>query len=594
MKTRGTMIWKSQSLLSTVLFVLIAILRLHAANYCVDAVAGSDTNLGSCSPYSPWKTIAGAVNPGPSIKYQPGDVISFQGGQTFSGEIDLSSTNVGGTDAQRAANPITVNSTGTGRATISSSNGNGILMSDIAGVHVTNINFVGASLGGKSGFQGGVYFSNSTGSTLNYAHVDNVTISGFRYDGITVIGNNSSSGYADVRIDSVTIHDCGHDGIDIVNGSLSPPAYAMSNVYVGHSLIYNIPGISSLRAGSGQPVNFFSVNGGTVEYTTTHDSGNLNSPRTFGPVGISATNATNITFQFNEVYNQHTGSTSNADGDGFDFDKGVTNSVMQYNYSHNNDGAGFLLCGGGSAANSNNTIRYSVSENDGRNAFGGANTYGGITVIGNCAGTQGLGPEQIYNNTVYMSGTSISSPAVRIVPQSGAVNNVHLYDNILIANNGLPQVELTSTSLVSGLSLISNLYYDSGSGYKVKWNGTIYSDSGDGSAIQQWAAATGEEQLPAGTYKYIASNSLVCHPGLGGTMYPNPLTNLGAYKLVVGTSASNSSPAIDSALNLQTNFGINPGSRDFYGDTIPTVIFNSTGGGFDRGADEAQAGQVCP
>jgi hypothetical protein len=594
MKMRSTMIWKPKSLSSTVLFVLIAILRLHAANYCVDAVAGSDTNLGSCSPYSPWKTIAGAVNPGPSIKYQPGDVISFQGGQTFSGEIDLSSTNVGGTDAQRAANPITVNSTGTGRATISSSNGNGILMSGIAGVHVTNINFVGASLGGKSGFQGGVYFSNSTGSTLTYAHVDNVTISGFRYDGITVIGNNSSSGYADVRIDSVTIHDCGHDGIDIVNGSLSPPAYAMSNVYVGHSLVYNIPGIASLRTGSGQPVNFFSVNGGTVEYTTTHDSGQLNSPRNFGPVGISATNATNLTFQFNEVYLQHTGPTSNTDGDGFDLDAGVTNSVMQYNYSHNNDGAGFLLCGGGAAPNSNNTVRYNVSENDGRNAYGGAYALGGISVVGFCAGSQGLGPEKIYNNTVYISGTGISSPAVRIVPQGGAVNNVQLYDNILITNNGLPQVELTSTSLVSGLSLIANLYYDSGSGYKVKWNGTTYSDSGDGSAIQQWAAATGEEQLPAGTYKYIASNPLVCHPGLGGTMYPNPLTNLGAYKLVVGTSASNSSPAIDSALNLQTNFGINPGSRDFYGDTIPTVIFNSTGGGFDRGADEAQAGQVCP
>ena len=30
------------------------------------------------------------------------------------------------------------------------------------------------------------------------------------------------------------------------------------------------------------------------------------------------------------------------DGVGFDFDGGVTNSVMQYNYSHDNDAAGFL------------------------------------------------------------------------------------------------------------------------------------------------------------------------------------------------------------------------------------------------------------
>src|SRR6202158_1928178 len=136
MEMHKTVLSKIRSVSSIVLFVLVAILNLHAANYCVDAVAGSDTNLGTCSPYAPWKTIAGGVNPGPSIKYQPGDVIGFQGGQTFSGETDLSSTNVGGTDAQRAANPITVNSTGTGRATISSSNGNGILMSGIAEVHV--------------------------------------------------------------------------------------------------------------------------------------------------------------------------------------------------------------------------------------------------------------------------------------------------------------------------------------------------------------------------------------------------------------------------------------------------------------------------
>jgi hypothetical protein len=591
MKMRSTMIWKPKSLSSTVLFVLIAILRLHAANYCVDAVAGSDTNLGSCSPYSPWKTIAGAVNPGPSIKYQPGDVISFQGGQTFSGEIDLSSTNVGGTDAQRAANPITVNSVGTGRATISSNSSSyGMLVSDLAGVHVTNINFVGASFGGGNGYQSGIGFSNSSSSTLHYAHVDHVTIHGYRYDGIYLVANVAGAGYSNVRIDSAVIYNCGHDGVDIA-GQSTPPIYSMSNVYVGHSLIYNIPGISGLAAGSGQPVNFFDgVNGGTVEYTTTHDSGQQNTPQFFGPVGISATGSTNITFQFNEVYNQHTGSTSQADGDGFDFDAGVTNSIMQYNYSHNNDGAGFLLCGGGPAPNSNNTIRYNVSENDGRNNFGGANAYGGISVFGYCAGPEGLGPEQIYNNTVYMSGSGIASPAVRIVPQGGAVNNVQLYNNILMTRNALPQIELTSTNPVSGLKFISNLYYDFNWGYKILWNGANYSD------VQQWAAATGEEQLPAGTYQYTSADPGVCNAGGGGTRYPNALSSLTAYKLIVGTAPSNSSVAIDYGADLHSLFGINPGSRDFYGpaNDLPTIIFSSQWGGFDLGADEAQLGQVCP
>jgi hypothetical protein len=146
-------------LLELVVFVAAAVLNLHAANYCVDASAGSDTNSGACSPYRPWRTIS-RVNTGPSGKYQPGDVISFMGGQTFSGEVDLSNTNVGGTDAQRAANPIAVNSFGTGRATISSgAMANGLYIFNVAGVHVTNINFVGSSFGASSGYQSGVAFS---------------------------------------------------------------------------------------------------------------------------------------------------------------------------------------------------------------------------------------------------------------------------------------------------------------------------------------------------------------------------------------------------------------------------------------------------
>jgi hypothetical protein len=579
-----------QRFLELVVFVATAVLNLHAANYCVDASAGSDTNSGTCSPYHPWKTIS-RVNTGPTGKYQPGDVVSFMGAQTFPGEVNLSSTNIGGTDAQRAANPITVNSFGTGRATISSgATANGLYIFNVAGVHVTNINFVGSSFGASGGYQSGIAFSSDLATKLTYAYVDHVTIRGYRWDGIYVIGNNVGSGYNNVSIDSVVIYNCGHDGIDIA-GQSTPPAYSMSNVYVGHSHIYNIAGIPGETAGSGQPVNLFNgVNGGTVEYTTTHDSGQQNSPQYFGPVGISATGSTYITFQFNEVYNQHTGPTSLADGDGFDLDAGVTNSVMQYNYSHNNDGAGFLLCGGGAAPNSNNAVRYNISENDGRNNFGGANKYGGITVIGDCGGgSQGLGPEQIYNNTVYMSGTG-SSPAVRVFPQDGAVNDVQFNNNILITSNALPQVELTSTTPVSGLSFISNLYYDSGWGYKVLWNGTTYS------GIQQWAAGTGQEQLPAGTYQYTAADPGVCNAGRGGTRYPNPLSSLTAYKLIVGSAPSNSSVAIDYGADLRSLFGIDPGSRDFYGpaNDLPTIVFSSQWGGFDLGADEAQPGQVCP
>ena len=53
----------------------------------------------------------------------------------------------------------------------------------------------------------------------------------------------------------------------------------------------------------------------------------------------------------------------------------MTNSVMQYNYSHDNDGAGYgLYQGSTSAPWSNNVVRYNISQNDGRK-----NGYGAIT-----------------------------------------------------------------------------------------------------------------------------------------------------------------------------------------------------------------------
>src|SRR5579864_1474623 len=597
MKARFFSAWTPLGVALLVFLQLIACTTLHAANYCVDAVVGNDNNAGTCSPYAPWKTIT-KVNSGPVSKYLPGDTISFQGGLTFPGGIDLGTdnNNVGGTDAERAANPITVQSYGTGRATVSSGNSQyGIFLSNVAGVHITNINFTGTSFGATSGFLGGVAFASNLSSTLHYAHVDNVTVNGYGYDGISVVGNRQKSYYSDVSINSVVVYNCGHAGIEL-GGQTTPPAYSISNVYIGHSLVYNIPGISGLAAGSGNPVVLYNgVNGGTIEYTTTHDSGQQNSAILAGPAGISATGSTGILFQFNEVYNEHTGPSGETDGGGLDFDSAVTNSTMQYNYSHDNDGEGFVLCGGGGTGhvpNGNNTIRYNISENDGRNNFGGHNTLGGISLIGACNDNQGMNGNYIYNNTVYISGTGISSPAVAVIPNGGSISNVVLYNNILATNNRLPQILLTSTSGLSGLKIIGNLYYDSGAGYNVQWNGTSYTDSGDGSAIHNWALATGEEQLYGG-YQYIASNPLLCNAGQGGTVYPSPLTSLTAYKLVLGSSQSNSSPAIDSAFDLNSDFGINPGTRDFYGNPIPTVIFNGTYGGFDIGANEAVLGQVC-
>ena len=60
------------------------------------------------------------------------------------------------------------------------------------------------------------------------------------------------------------------------------------------------------------------------------------------PVGIWAYQSDSITIQYCYSHDNHT-SEKGKDGGGFDFDGGTTNSVMQNNFSANNEGAGYGL-----------------------------------------------------------------------------------------------------------------------------------------------------------------------------------------------------------------------------------------------------------
>jgi hypothetical protein len=68
-------------------------------------------------------------------------------------------------------------------------------------------------------------------------------------------------------------------------------------------------------------------------------------------------------------------------------------AALQYNYSHGNDGAGYLLYQfSGANPFGGNVVRYNISENDGRRG-----SYSGIYAGGD------VGNTEIYNNTIYTS-----------------------------------------------------------------------------------------------------------------------------------------------------------------------------------------------
>jgi hypothetical protein len=176
---------------------------------------------------------------------------------------------------------------------------------------------------------------------LNTIIIRDVEVSGFGKTGVSVGSWNGKSGFKDVRITYVEAHDNVNAGI-FVWGFFSAQAsgYSHENLYIGHSKAYNNRGKPGTSVHSGNGIVVSDVDGAVVERCVAYNNGARNTA-VGGPVGIWAWDANNVTIQYNESHHNRTG--SSADGGGFDLDGGVTNSVMQYNYSHDNDGAGFLI-----------------------------------------------------------------------------------------------------------------------------------------------------------------------------------------------------------------------------------------------------------
>ena len=174
-------------------------------------------------------------------------------------------------------------------------------------------------------------------------------------------------------------------------GPWVPGIYAHRGIRISDCLTYGMKG------GSG--ITLSSVDGGTVERCVARDNGAEYS----GAAGIWAWDSTNILFQFNESYRNRS---NGVDGDGFDFDGGVTNSVMQYYYSHDNEAASFLLAQYPSAPRRmrNLTIRHNISENDCSKL-----NYGAIHVW-NSEDPGWISDVHIYHNTIYLASPAEKPP----------------------------------------------------------------------------------------------------------------------------------------------------------------------------------------
>ena len=520
---------------------LVSASPAFATDYYI-SVTGNDANTGT-TPQTPWRTFA-RVN---ALAVRAGDRILLRGGDTIAGGLSFDAADLG-----TAASPIEVTSYGTGRSTIRTAAGPAILALDTSGYRISNLNAVSAG-----SVDSGIVFYTATAGNVKrpFIRIESVDVSGFGKDGIEIGSWNGATGYRDVRLTGVSAH--GNARTGVIFYAQIPNVH--ENVYVGYSRAYDNPGIPSATSNTGNGIVLGGVNGGQIERSLAWGNGRL-SQSSGGPVGIWAYDSTRILIQHNESFDNRTGGP--ADGGGFDFDQNMSYSLMQYNYSHGNDGSGYLLAHSlGGDAHRSNTVRYNVSENDGRK-----NGYGAIEVWGRLLDTE------IYNNTVFLSPAPAGAPvAIRVHNASIEWHDtvrLRIRNNIFQTTGGLTLTDVASSQLdgSTGMRFEANAYYGA-SGFRVRWGATTYTD------LSAWRS-TGQE-MRSGVNVGTSFDPLLTAPGSGGTIGdPTRLETLTAYKLQDG------SPIADSALDLNTTDGIDMGGRDFSGAVAPQ------GSGYAAGAFE--------
>lgn len=376
---------------------------------------GDDANPG-ISTKQPWQSID-KVN---ATQLRPGDSVRFQANQTFKGNLSLSDA---GTDS--AGELITFGSYQGGRATIDAGISAGFLAKNRGGVRIVDLNFVGA--GAEQNESSGISFVNTLPAhkKLRHIRIDRVDVSGFRHAGICIAAqpiDKGWCGFSDVHIKRTNVHNNGDAGINCIGTWNSEEGgYSHTDIYVGNCRVYRNFGIPDKGSHSGNGIVLAQVDGATIEHCEAYENGKLNDCNVGGPVGIWTWDSNRVLIQFNESHHNRTGSSK--DGGGFDLDGGVRNSIVQSNYSHNNDGAGYLLAQfEGAKAFYNNVIRYNVSENDGRK-----NAYGGIHLWSTGA-NGGIRNTTIYRNTIITSASVTGNPAV-IDCMSEGIYNIRFYNN---------------------------------------------------------------------------------------------------------------------------------------------------------------------
>lgn len=415
------------------------------------------------SPTRPWQTID-RVN---KQDFEPGNKVLFKGGQTFVGSVLLNQN-----DSGAKSNPVVLSSYGDGPALISSGEEAGLFGYNVSNITVTNLHFRGG--GAATNDTHGVDFFVDAPEGGEGIRLSSLDVSGYGKNGIVIGSWHTANGYRGVRITSSATHHNADGGLLVY--AQAPNTHR--DVYIGRVTASYNSCVGRNRRHSGNGIVLGGVKNGMIESSRAFENGRR-CVSLYGPVGIWAYDATNVTIQNNQSFRNGTGKT---DGDGFDLDNNVSYSLMQNNTSYENDGAGYLLAQFlNSNQHTNNIIQNNTSINDGRKL-----TYGGILVWGRVRNAI------IRNNTVTMSpvlSTYVSAIMItNWTKPSLCAENIQITENNLTASSGASLVIITTEQLRCAQGLLFNDNVYQGDPFSIRWGVKTYD------SIASWRDATGQEE----------------------------------------------------------------------------------------------------
>ncbi|MBS1915502.1 MAG: right-handed parallel beta-helix repeat-containing protein [Bacteroidetes bacterium] len=354
----------------------------------------------------PFKSIA-KLN---TLPLQAGDGVYLNASDIFQGSIYIDSTKSGTAD-----NPITISSYGDGVAVIDGGNENGLTVYGSSFVNISNLSLKGN--GRKSGnTKDGVTISNCKNITTK-----NLEVTGFQKSGLLV--------YASVNISNVNVyaHNNGSAGIT-VEGDFSNKLTSRNITFTECRAVNNPGDPTNLTNHSGNGIVVGHCTNVLIDKCMASDNG-WDMPRIGnGPVGIWAYEADSVVIQRCLSFHNKTAPKA-ADGGGFDLDGGVTNSVIQYCYSYENQGAGYCMFQyWGASPWHDNVIRFNISENDGTVS----DAHGGAYVWNSSGGDNQFYNSWFYNNTIYNSREAALSYS-----EKSSRKNFKFINNIFIGRDSL-------------------------------------------------------------------------------------------------------------------------------------------------------------